>query len=152
MAPVLKPQSIGTHWWAVDKIILSYIAFTTVLILGWWNRIPNAPWLLALHIAGTAALIFEVRVPNRTSWVFRNWYPLLYVAFCYKEMALLIPAVRRSDADQWLANLDFRIWKANPTVWLEYLHTPALTEFLQIVYTLFIPMVLLVAVVLWSRG
>jgi membrane-associated phospholipid phosphatase len=67
-------------------------------------------------------------------------------------MAHLIPAVRHSDADQWLANLDFRIWKANPTVWLEYLHTPALTEFLQIVYTLFIPMVLLVAVVLWSRG
>ena len=42
-----------------------------------------------------------------------------YVASCYKEMALFIPAVRRSDADRWLADLDFRIWRAHPTVWLE---------------------------------
>ena len=66
-------------------------------------------------------------------------------------MALLIPAVRRTDADQWLANLDFRIWHVYPTVWLERIQTPLLTEFLQTVYTLFIPAVLLVAVLLWME-
>jgi len=40
-------------------------------------------------------------------------------------MALLIPAVRHTDADQWLANLDFRIWHVNPTVWLERIRPPA---------------------------
>jgi membrane-associated phospholipid phosphatase len=66
-------------------------------------------------------------------------------------MALFIPAIRRSDADQWLANLDYRLWNANPTVWLERVHTPVLTEFLQIVYTLFVPAVLFVAALLWKR-
>ena len=48
-------------------------------------------------------------------------------------------------------NLDFRIWGAHPTVWLERVHTPALTEFLQIVYTLFVPAVLLIPFLLWRK-
>jgi membrane-associated phospholipid phosphatase len=67
-------------------------------------------------------------------------------------MALIIRAVRHTDADQGLADLDFRLWSANPTVWLERVHSPGLTEFLQIVYTLFVPAVLLVAFLLWKRG
>jgi membrane-associated phospholipid phosphatase len=93
-----------------------------------------------------------VKRPNPTSWIFRNWYPLPYVASCYKEMALFIPAVRSTDADQWLANLDFRIWGAHPCVWLERVHSPAGTEFLQVVYTLFVPAVLYIAWVLWRKG
>ena len=149
MAKVLN--SADTGFWAVDKIILGYLAFTTVLIVGWWNLVPDAAQLFAWHVAGTALVVYEVKRPNRTSWIFRNWYPLPYVASCYKEMALLIPAVRHTNSDQWLADLDFQIWHAHPTVWLERVHTPALTEFLQVVYTLFVPAVLLVAVLIWIR-
>jgi membrane-associated phospholipid phosphatase len=60
--------------------------------------------------------------------------------------------VRHSDADRWLADLDLRIWRDNPTVWLERVSSPALTEFLQVVYTLFVPAVLFVAFLLWKRG
>ena len=67
-------------------------------------------------------------------------------------MALFIPAVRSTNADQFLSDLDFRIWGAHPTVWMERLHTPVFTEFLQVAYTLFIPAVLYVAYLLWRRG
>jgi membrane-associated phospholipid phosphatase len=108
--------------------------------------------ILALHVAGAVLIVVEAKHPNPTSWVFRHWYPLPYVGYCYKEMALLIPALRRTDADQWLADLDFRFWHAHPTVWLERITTPPLTEFLQIAYTLFVPVVLLVAFLLWKKG
>jgi membrane-associated phospholipid phosphatase len=121
------------------------------LVLGWWPRIPAAPAILAIHAAGVALVIFQVKRPNPATRVFRYWYPLLYVAACYKEMALLIPAIRGWEADQALANLDFRIWHANPTVWLERIQSPTLTEFLQSAYTLFIPAVLLVAAWLWAK-
>ncbi len=147
--PILR---VGTAFWPVDKVILTYIAFTTILIAGWWNSIAEAPWLFAAHILAIGIILVEIKLPNRTSWLFRNWYPLPYVASCYKEMALIIRCVRRTDADQWLSNIDFRFWHAHPTVWLERIQTPALTELLQIVYTLFIPAVLLVAVILWKRG
>jgi membrane-associated phospholipid phosphatase len=85
------------------------------------------------------------------SWVFRHWYPLLYVSICYREMSILIPAIRRDDADLWLAHLDYAFWHANPTVWLERIASRPFTEFLQIVYSLFIPAVISVAVIFWLR-
>jgi len=141
-----------TRFWPVDKVILAYFVFAVILIVGWWGKLADAPTLLAAHVIGAAVIVFEVKRPNPTSWVFRNWYPLPYVASCYKEMALFVPAVRSSDADRWLANLDYRIWGANPTVWMERLYHPVLTEFLQIVYTLFVPVVLWVAWMLWRKG
>lgn len=153
MAEVLSadPRKRDTRFWAVDKVMLAYFAGAVLLILGWWSKLPHALPLLGANVIGGALVVYQVKRPNITSWLFRNWYALPYVASCYKEMALFIPVVRNSDADQWLADLDFRIWGAHPSVWLERVHTPVLTEFLQIVYTLFVPAVLLVAVVLWRR-
>jgi membrane-associated phospholipid phosphatase len=148
---VLKPGLGSTAFWPVDKVVLAYFAFTTVLLLGWWRQIPDAWFYMTWHLIAVAVLIVQVKRPNRTSWVFRNWYMLFYVASCYKEMALYIQAVRRTTADRWLADLDYRIWGANPTVWLERITRPSLTELLQICYTLFIPAVLFVAVLLWRR-
>ncbi|MDE3164243.1 MAG: phosphatase PAP2 family protein [Acidobacteriota bacterium] len=140
-----------TRFWAVDKVILAYFTFSVAILLGWWSRIPSAPALLAANLLGAALIVFQAKRPNPTSWIFRNWYPLPFVASCYKEMALFIPAVRSTDADRALADLDYRIWGANPTVWIERLHHPVFTEFLQAVYTLFVPAVLFVAWLLWRR-
>ena len=140
-----------THFWAVDKVILAYFSGAVVVILGWWSTLPDALPLLAANLIAGAAIVYQVKRPNATSWIFRNWYPLPYVGACFKEMALFIPVVRSSNADQWLADLDFRVWGTHPCVWLERVHTPVLTEFLQVVYTLFIPAVLYVAWVLWRR-
>ncbi len=156
MAELLKrntgPHDLSTGFWAVDKVILTYFAFTSLLIVGWWREVPEAPALFAAHVIAVTVMLIEVKRPNSGSWVFRNWYPLLYVASCYKEMAILIPPIRGTDSDRWLADLDFRIWHANPTVWLERIYSPLLTEYLQVVYTLFVPAVLLVAFILWKRG
>jgi len=136
--------------WPVDKLILAYLGFAAAVILGWWSAVPEASGLLVVQASGALLLLYEVWRPNPTTWVFRHWYPVIYVSFCYKEMAVLIPAHLYS-ADQRLADIDYSIWHANPTVWLERIVTPPLTEYLQIVYTLFVPAVLLVAVVLWKQ-
>jgi membrane-associated phospholipid phosphatase len=150
-------MTTGTRFWPVDKVILGYFLVTGLVVLGWWNSLPDAWSLLALHIGGAALIVYEVKRPNRTSWLFRNWYPLPYVGYFYREMALLIPAVRHADiagkvSDRWLANLDFQIWGANPCVWLERIQSRPLTEWEQLVYSLFIPAVILVAVLLWRKG
>jgi len=151
MADLLKASAVDRQFWAVDKIILGYLLFTSVLLAGWWNAIPNAPALAAAHVGAVALLLVEIKMPNPTSWYFRSWYPLPYVGACYKEMAVLVPAIRHHDADGWLAGVDFRFWGAHPTIWLERIYSPLLTEYLQLVYTLFVPAVLLVAFILWHQ-
>jgi membrane-associated phospholipid phosphatase len=153
LAQVLNPaQSLNSsaRFWAVDKLILAYLAGTGALVAVYWSRLPQAPELLALHVGAALAIVWASGrdvVPG----VFRYWYALPLVGSCYKEMAILIPAVRGGSDDQWLADLDYSIWHANPTLWLERIQTPALTDFLQLVYTLFVPAVLLVPWMLWRR-
>ena len=121
------------------------------LLIAYRSSVPGAGELLALHVAGAALIVLAVKWPISSSWFFHHWYPLLYVAFCYREMSILIPAIRRTYADQALAKLDYAFWHANPTVWLERIQLPPLTEFLQIVYSLFIPAVLFVALRFWLK-
>ena len=140
-------------FWPADKVLLGYFAFTSAIEVVWFNQIPGAAWLLALHVMGAALIIAASRVanPGRVTWIFRHWYPLLFVASCYREMAILIPAIRHARADRTLADLDYAFWHANPTVWVEKLYSPLLTESLQIIYTLFVPVVLLVPAVIWYK-
>jgi len=50
-----------------------------------------------------------------------------------------------------LAKLDFDVWGAHPCVWLERISSPLLTEALQIVYSAFVPVVLLMGLILWRQ-
>ena len=137
--------------WPVDKLILAYMAATSVLEIVTFPRIAQTWWLLALKVVGTLLILIAWRSSSFASWLFRNWYPAIYVAACYKELNYLIPALRQETADAPLARLDLATFRVNPTVWMERLQTPLLTEYLQVVYSLFIPAVLLVAYLLWRQ-
>jgi membrane-associated phospholipid phosphatase len=136
--------------WPVDLLIGGYLAASAALIVFYFRDVPDAAPLLAIHAAALLLLAAAVRYP-RSMAVFRHWYPLPYVAACYKEMAILIPAIRKTDLDAQLASFDYRLWGAHVTVWLERVHYPWLTEFLQVAYTLFVPCVLLIAALLWKK-
>lgn len=137
--------------WAVDKLLLGYLAFTSVLILLYWSVLPDAPMLMSVHALAVTLVVLSWRSDGLASWYFRHWYPLPLVSFCYREMSILIPPIWGRSFDGLLADLDFAIWHANPTVWLERLQTQNFTEFMQIVYTLFVPVILFVPWVLWRQ-
>jgi hypothetical protein len=139
-------------WWPADKVILTYFALMTALEVIFWNRLPDAPAMIAAHVAGAILIALTAWYPRNSILIFvHHWYPLPYVFYSYKEMSILIPALRSGDADAALARLDFAVWGANPTVWLERLRSPLLTEALEIVYSGFVPAVLMVAFVLWQK-
>jgi membrane-associated phospholipid phosphatase len=151
----MESQTTAPGLWPVDMLLLAYFLAASLLIVLYWEQIPGAGWLVLLH-AGVMLLVglawgFPSSRTQGLGWFLRNWYPLLCVAAAYKEMGILIPALRSRDADAALARLDFALWGVNPTVWLERIQTRALTEFLQIIYSLFLPAVLLVAAVFWAR-
>ena len=139
-------------FWPVDKVVLPYYAAAAAAVILFRSRLPGAMWLLAWHVAAITLALLAIHCAGRASWIFRHWYPLPYVAWCYREMAVLMPALRRWQADAELAHLDYRIWGVHPTVWLERISAPILTEYLQIVYALFVPAVLLIAFLLWRQA
>jgi membrane-associated phospholipid phosphatase len=150
MAELLKiPRA---DWWPVDKVILGYFGATMLLESVCWPKLANPVALLVLHLAGAALIVLAAFYPgNRAARVFHCWYPLPYVALCYREMSAIIRAWGRPPVDLELAHLDLAFWGANPTVWLERFRSHALAEGLEIVYSLFVPAVLLTAFLLWRK-
>jgi membrane-associated phospholipid phosphatase len=139
-------MAVKREWWPVDKVILTVLLFTSTLTVAWFAAIPGAWWILLAHAAGVAALL-----AFRSNFAFHCWYPLPYVASCYKEMAILIPPIRGRDYDGWASRMDAALWGQDPTLWLVGRPNALLTEFLQIAYSLFIPAVLIVAYFLWRQ-
>jgi len=138
--------------WPIDKLMLGCIAGMGMALLVVIRRVPGGVWWLALHLVAALAIAYAVRRGDQPAiGVFRHWYPLLYVPFLYKETALVINGLRRTDLDWMIARLDREIWKTYPTIWLERIQSPGLTEILQLVYGLFIPSVILVAFVYWHK-
>jgi membrane-associated phospholipid phosphatase len=150
MAELLK--TTRADWWPVDKVMLGYFAGAVLLEFACWGKLADPIPLLFLHLAGAALVGLAAIYPaNRAARLFHYWYPLVYVSFCYREMSAIIRAWRRPAVDVELARIDLAFWGANPTVWLERFRSPALAETLEVVYALFVPAVLLVAVVLWRQ-
>ncbi len=150
---VARWRAATAGWWPIDSLAVGYLILIGALILPYRHRIPGAGWLLALHIAGILLITIAAHWDRGAglTWVFRHWYPLPFLALCYREMSILIPAIRGVDLDPEMARLDFALWGLYPTVWLERMHSPWLTEFLQLVYALFFAVVLLVPGILWRR-
>jgi membrane-associated phospholipid phosphatase len=138
--------------WPVDRLMLSYLLAISLMIAGFTQKIEHAGLLLLAHGAAGLLIVayaFLPRLPG--ALFFRHVYPLAYVLACYRVMSLLIRSIRETRSDAMLAAWDFAVWKANPTVWLERVQSPVLTEVMQIVYALFVPFVLAVAAILWVQ-
>lgn len=139
--------------WPVDWLILSYLLAIWLLIGAFRQQIDLAGPLLLGHIAAAGLIVaYALRPDIPGAFYFRNLYPLPYVFACYRVMSVLIGSVREARYDALLADWDHKLWRSYPTVWLERVQFPWLTEGLQIIYSLFVPVVLAVAVILWVRN
>jgi hypothetical protein len=63
------------RFWAVDKVILGYLVFTGILLVGWWRAIPDAPALAAAHVGGVALLLIEIKARTRPVGIFAAGIP-----------------------------------------------------------------------------
>jgi len=73
------------------------------------------------------------------------------IPITYKELGYLIPLIHPRDFDAALAGIDQRFLGVHPTVWLERLTWPPLTEVLQLTYSSYYFLPLVLGVVLWRQ-
>jgi len=89
------------------------------------------------------------------SWLtfIRDWYNMLFILVIYLESNKLVPLINPNDVDSIIIQIDrFLFLGNNPTVLLEALHFPLLTEILQIVYASFYFLPFVLCVLLYFKG
>lgn len=146
-SPLSAPQGL----WPIDKLFIAYFAVTGFLLGLTVKDHPTALLLVFAHIAAIGIILVLRRYSSRPALVVHHWYLLAYVPFCYKEVPYIISSLGLSSVDLTLARWDLAMWKTDPVFWPDALQSPLLTEFLQLVYFMFIPSVIFLGVLYWYR-
>lgn len=95
---------------------------------------------------------FAKRKPGAAR-LFRFFYPILMVAFCFKQIYFLMVYSSPVLYDSYLVNFDRALFGGDPTNISNYFNHPLFTEFIQIIYSIFylMPIIFAMELYLWHR-
>jgi membrane-associated phospholipid phosphatase len=122
------------------------------------GRLPAWPGVLARYALMLLFLLIvsvlarrEEKLP-RALRIAVNFYPMAVIPMIYESLGVLIPAVRGGEKDAWLIAADRAVFHLDPTVWLERLVWPPLTDLLLIAYATYYFFPILVGAALWRKN
>lgn len=150
----LRPVARALH--SADVVIIAFFSILTVLNILFSGRIPGW-WIMVgvniLVIAGICLLaVWRNRSQSTVLAAVHDWYVAPLVFFTFKELYFMIkPMHNGNDYDDLLIEIDRWIFGVDPTVWLASYTHPILTEVLQIAYTSFYFLFLMVGFELYRK-
>jgi membrane-associated phospholipid phosphatase len=116
-----------------------------------WPGVLERYGLMILFLGIVSALARqESRLPKALRLAV-NFYPMAVIPMIYESLGVLIPALRDGTKDAWLAQADRALFRTDPTVWLERLVWPPLTDLLYVAYATYYFFPILVGALLWRR-
>lgn len=121
-----------------DIVVIAYLAAIAALAAIFHRRVEHW-WILVAAHAAAIALVCAMARWQRTqtslgAYAIRSWHPVAFISCSYKELTYLVHRLNPHDADWPLAALDRRLFGVDPTLWIQRLVTPWLTEVLQVAY------------------
>ncbi|MGD9899102.1 MAG: phosphatase PAP2 family protein [Calditrichaceae bacterium] len=130
---------------STEIVTVSYQIIMLFIITFNYDAIPYNNYFIIYHIAISLILLYMHRIP-KTKWL--DWFkvgnPVILIPINFSELHYLVHNVNPSDFDNLLIRIDYNLFGVNPTIWMEKITTPLLTEYLQLVYSTFyfLPLVL----------
>jgi len=137
----------------MEGLTLLFLTAILLLIILFYPQFPNGPVLLAQSVA----LILMVLIVSgvRSRWgvhkAVRSLCTFFYLAFIiavFQWIGDVIPHLGH-NVDRLLIKIDFALFAVHPTIWLERLVAPWLTDILCLAYVtyFFIPVILIVILI-----
>jgi membrane-associated phospholipid phosphatase len=128
----MKSKSLFRELQFSDIASLVYWSLLTLVILLFHKGLKNWGAYILGHLL-IIAVIFglawaEKRRPSGWLAFIRDWYPVALVIFGFEEMNNLVTLIFPYWATRFLMGLDKAIFGVYPTVWLERLASPWLSE------------------------
>jgi membrane-associated phospholipid phosphatase len=137
---------------SADRITIAYQLLIIIIIVFNFKNIPYNFLFIIFHIFVS---FFLWRLPGMGSNAFLNWMrlwnPIVFIAINFMELHYLVHNVHSQDFDQLLIQIDQWLFGVHPTIWLERITFNCLTEYLQIIYSTFYFLPIILAYMLYRR-
>jgi membrane-associated phospholipid phosphatase len=142
-----------------DALTILFLMYLMTLSLVFHGRVLRLKTLLMTYALLFLAQVFvagsrETSGDNRLMDAFRSIiFPVICVLVIFDSLEFLVHDINPKDIDPLLIRLDYLIFGGYPTVMLESVHNPVITDVLQVAYTsyYFLPISLGVALKLRKR-
>jgi membrane-associated phospholipid phosphatase len=139
-----------------DTVTIAFLFFLAALTVAFYHGIPKAPFLIALYALLIVSQIILAKFQNSGRFI-RFFYDLIFPTICiflvFDSLEWVVHYVNPADIDPTLIRLDYLIFGGHPTVMLEKIVNPYLTDILQLAYSTyyFIPVSFGIVLLLRNR-
>lgn len=139
-----------------DLVVVTFYSVLILLNLIFNSRISEWSYLIAVNIFIVGFVFFIAEIEKGKSKPLKflhNWYVVPLIFGTFKEIYLMVYPIHGRDYDQILMNADRWIFGTDPTHFLYHIANPYLTELLQIIYSsfYFLPIILGIDLLLNKR-
>jgi len=134
-----------------DKLNLFFIIFFTGIIILYFNKIENNKIIFFQYIL---LLITQIYLLKKKSdkiilKIVKDFiFPTICILIIFNSLTYIIPAINPMDIDHQLIRADYLIFNTYPTIIFEKLSNAWLTDLMQICYTTYYFLPLLIGITL----
>jgi len=139
----LRPEEIlGLLFGILVGLLMFAFKGQVALTKDLWHLVSRYS-IIYFYLWGVLAIFMRVAYGARNiGSLFRDWLPFFGCILVYEFLHRFINIINPNDYHEVLINVDFFIFRAHPTVWLQEFIRPTLTNYLSTVYLsyfLFLP-------------
>jgi membrane-associated phospholipid phosphatase len=138
----MQVQKITKYLHSTDLLFIGFNLILSSITIVFSHRIPYWELIVLSNFAGSSVICVMGYLRHTTGWkplrLIHDWYVPIATFFTFKALYFMIKPIHGGrDYDDVLIAIDRWLFGVNPTEWLMRFANPWLTEILQIAYTLF---------------
>lgn len=138
-----------------DSLNIVFSFFLLVLTIIYCAVIPSAGYLVLLYASLIFFQIVLVYLSRTNSFFVQTHdiiFPVLSVLIIFDSLGLIVHNINPHDIDYLLIRIDYRIFGGYPTVFLERMISPLLTDVLEVAYSTYYFLPIILGIALKAKG
>lgn len=129
-----------------DAVTILFLLFLLALTIIFYEHVPKSFILISIFSILTVSQVITIKAKNRNNFlgIFHDViFPTICVLMIFDSLGSLIHYINPEDIDPILIRFDYMLFQGHPTVMLEKIMSPLLTDVLQLAYSTyyFIPVI-----------
>ncbi len=121
-----------------DTATILFIIFLLKLTLFSYNILPKPRYLIFLYVMLLISQCVLIKIKNKgriLKFVYDLGFPTICILLIFDSLEWIVHYVNPKDIDPVLIKLDYLIFRNHPTIMLEKIMNPILTDILQFAYS-----------------